>query len=96
MWADTPVKDILARLFSGRGAYYGIAKDVPQFYMSHMQSERKGIAKMQAGKEIRRWMKVGKRPNHLWDCEAMQIVFALIKGPLRQVGEEPTETPPES
>ena len=96
MWADTPVKDILARLFSGKGSYFGVPRDAPQHYMNHMQSERKGIVKMQAGKEIRRWMKVGKRPNHLWDCEAMQIVFALIKGPLRLAGEKPDEPKPES
>ena len=88
MWADSPVKDILARLFAGKGVYFGVAKDAPQFYMNHMASERKAVVETRGNKEIRRWVRLGKRPNHLWDCEAMQIVFALIKGPLRLAGGE--------
>lgn len=82
-WANTPVKDILARLYGGRGVYYGVAKDVPQFYLNHMQSERKQVVETRGSVEVRRWVRMGKRPNHLWDCEAMLIVFALMKGPLR-------------
>jgi hypothetical protein len=93
MWADTPVKDILARLFGGKGVYFGVPRDVPQFYMNHMASERKSIVETRGNREIRRWIRLGKRPNHLWDCEAMQIVFALIKGPLRLAGDE-TPAPP--
>jgi hypothetical protein len=85
MWANTPVKDILARLYGGKGVYFGVPKDVPQYYLQHMTSERKQIARHQGSQEIRRWMKIGKRPNHLWDCEAMQVAFALIKGPLRTI-----------
>lgn len=89
MWADTPVKDILARLFGGKGIYFGVPRDVPQFYMNHMASERKSVVETRGNREIRRWVRLGKRPNHLWDCEAMQIVFALIKGPLRMASEQP-------
>lgn len=97
MWADTPVKDILARLFGGKGIYFGVPRDVPQFYMNHMSSERKSIVETRGNREIRRWTKIGKRPNHLWDCEAMQIAFALIKGPLRTAGDEtPVEAPGEA
>lgn len=84
LWANTPVKDILSKLFSGKGVYFGIPRDVPQFYLNQMASERKQVVEHRGSQEIRRWLRVGKRPNHLWDCEAMQIVFALIKGPLRR------------
>lgn len=83
MWANSPVKDILSRLYQGRASYFGIPKDVPQTYLAQMASERKQIVKTLGSQEIRRWMRQGKRPNHLWDCEAMQVVFALIMGPLR-------------
>lgn len=96
-WANTPVKDNLARLFGGKGVYYGVPRNVPQNYLNHMQSERKKVAETRGTVEIRRWVKIGKRPNHLWDCEAMQIVFALMKGPLRrqqQPPPPPNDTPP--
>jgi phage terminase large subunit GpA len=95
MWADSPVKDILARLYSGKGVYFGVPRDVPQYYVNHMNSERKAIVETRGNKEIRRWVRLGKRPNHLWDCEAMQICFALIKGPLRLAGgEDPAPAEP--
>ena len=84
-WCNSPTKDILARLYTARGAYFGVPRDAPQYYLNHMASERKQIVRTQGSKEVRRWMKLGKRPNHLWDCEAMQIVFALMKGPLRSM-----------
>ena len=83
MWANTPIKDILARLYGGKGIYYGVPKDVPQFYLNQMASERKQVTETRGSREIRRWVRLGKRANHLWDCSAMQIVFAQIKGVLR-------------
>jgi hypothetical protein len=82
-WSNAAVKDILARLYGGKGVYYGIPSDVPQFYLDQMASEKKSVVETRGTREIRRWTRIGKRPNHLWDCEAMQIVFALISGPLR-------------
>lgn len=83
MWADTPVKDILSRQYGGLGGYFGIPKDVAPYYLNQMASERKMVVETRGNKEVRRWVRLGKRPNHLWDCEAMQIVFALVKGLLR-------------
>ena len=31
------------------------------------------------------WKQIGNRPNHLWDCEAMQIVAAVM---LKIIGRE--------
>lgn len=94
MWCDTPVKDVLHRLYSGKGVMFGIPKDVPPFYINQMLSERKMVVETRGNREVRRWVKIGKRPNHLWDCEAMQIVFALIKGPLRISNEDQAPAPP--
>lgn len=93
MWANTPCKDILARLYGGKAVYFGIGSDVPQFYLNQMTSERKQVVETRGTREIRRWVRVGKRPNHLWDCEAMQVVFGLIKGPLRRAAPPPEEPP---
>ena len=38
---------------------------------------------------VRRWVKIGSRPNHLWDCEVMNIVAALIMGRISE-SHEPT------
>jgi hypothetical protein len=31
------------------------------------------------------WERIGKRPNHYWDCEAMQVAAAVM---LKLVGQE--------
>ena len=31
------------------------------------------------------WKQIGSRPNHLWDCEAMQVVAVVM---LKLVGRE--------
>ncbi|MCB1279055.1 terminase gpA endonuclease subunit, partial [Prosthecobacter sp.] len=57
-----------------------IAEDADDDYLTQMESEqrvRKG------GKWL--WERIGKRPNHYWDCEAMQVAAAVM---LKLVGQE--------
>ena len=35
------------------------------------------------------WERIGKRPNHYWDCEAMQVAAAVM---LKLVGQESVKT----
>lgn len=98
LWGDRPVKDILARLYTGKGVYFGVPRNVPQFYLNHMAAERKQVVKQTGTGPVRAWVRIGKRPNHCWDCEAMQIAWALMAGVLRIRGadEQKSEDDPGS
>jgi hypothetical protein len=83
-WSNLNIKDMLARLRRNQdpeqGPTWEIAEDASDDYLSQMDSEqrlRKG------GKWL--WERVGKRPNHYWDCESMQVAAAVM---LKLVGRE--------
>lgn len=76
-WASDPVKDILATLAAGTGvSAWEVAEDVGDEYLKQLRGEakRERVSK-KTGRSEWRWQKVG--PNHLWDCEAMQVAVAL-------------------
>ncbi|MCB1209484.1 MAG: phage terminase large subunit family protein, partial [Verrucomicrobiales bacterium] len=67
------------------GPAWEIAEDAGDDYLGQMESEhrvRKG------GKWL--WEQIGKRPNHYWDCEAMQVAAAVM---LKLVGRESVSEP---
>jgi hypothetical protein len=69
-----------------RGPTWEIAEDAEEDYLAQMESEhriRKG------GKWL--WEQIGKRPNHYWDCEAMQVAAAVM---LKLVGREAVSDEP--
>jgi hypothetical protein len=77
-WASDPIKDILARLRNIGAPTWEFPKDVAEEYVKHLNSEVKRDTVDKATKRTRkRWTFVG-RPNHLWDCEAMQVCAALM------------------
>lgn len=88
-WSNLSIKDQLAKLINMPDRW-GVPDDIDEHckdYRSQMDSERRGKSKM--GKPI--WLQVGKRPNHLWDCEAMAVVVGNI---LKILGAEVAETEP--
>lgn len=79
MWSNISIKNFLSRLKSGNGLYYGIAKDIPKEFVDHLDSEyKKGEVK--GSKTIYRWIRKGKRPNHLWDMACLNLVAAFMAG----------------
>lgn len=76
-WSNLGVKDTLARLRSNQdpesGATWEIPSDVPEEYVKMLDSEQR----VKKGKS-REWRQIGKRPNHYWDCEAMQVCAAYM------------------
>jgi hypothetical protein len=74
LWSNLNVKDILARLIAGKGAPWQIAGNAGDGYRKQLDSERR--VKQTNGSFL--WEQIGKRDNHLWDCEAMQVVAALM------------------
>lgn len=80
-WSNISIKDILYRLKSGQGLYYGIAKDTPKYFFEHMDSEARFSKLMPSGKKRNIWQPVNKRrANHLWDCACMNLVMAFMHG----------------
>lgn len=77
MWSNPSIKSFLSRLKAGTGLYWGIARNVGAFYLPHLDSEYKK-AEIKGGKTTYRFVQRGKRPNHLWDCECMQLVSAFM------------------
>jgi hypothetical protein len=81
-WSNLAIKDTLARLrrYATGGPTWEIPEDVPEEYLLQLESEhriKKGNKWM--------WLQIGKRPNHLLDCEAMSITAAYM---LKIIGRE--------
>lgn len=77
-WASDRIKDILHAHRTGQAADWAIPDDVSQEWLKQIDSEAKREVTNAKTKQVDyRWVKV-KRSNHGWDCEAMQIVAALM------------------
>jgi len=89
-WSNLNCKDILARLRRNqrpeKGATWEVPDDIDDDYLAQMESEHRI---KDGGKWI--WRQIGSRPNHLWDCEAMQVVAVVM---LKLVGREFSTTDP--
>ena len=76
-WSNLGVKDTLARLRSNQnpdnGSTWEIPSDAPEEYLKMLDSEQR----VRKGNSWE-WQQIGKRPNHYWDCEAMQVCAAYM------------------
>jgi hypothetical protein len=78
-WASDPVKDILAQMRNAGAPSFEFGKDTPSEFVAHLNSEVKRKTVDKNSKLVReRWKRIGSRPNHLWDCCAMQVLAALM------------------
>jgi hypothetical protein len=78
-WSNEKIKDILGYLRAGRIAPFEIPSDAHQEYPSQMASEvKRDIVNKITGSVRRLWVPIGSRANHLWDCECMQVVAAMM------------------
>lgn len=78
-WSNPTIKDQLFRLKTGKGVAWEIASDVSSDYLQQMCAEaRLKVVSKTTGYAQWLWRQIGNRPNHLFDCEAMQIVCALM------------------
>jgi hypothetical protein len=82
-WSNPTCKDILANLRDGNGAEWLAYAEAGEDYQAQMFSEKKVQRHDRVGQVVYEWRKIGKRQNHLWDCECMQIVAALMGRVLR-------------
>ena len=76
-WSNLGVKDALARLRSNQnpdeGSTWEVPSDVSEEYLKMLDSEQR----VKKGNSWE-WRQIGKRPNHYWDCEAMQVCAAYM------------------
>ncbi len=76
-WSNLGIKDTLARLRSNQnpdeGSTWEVPSDVPKEYLKMLDSEQR-VKKRNSWE----WRQIGKRPNHYWDCEAMQVCAAYM------------------
>lgn len=83
-WSNLNIKDTLARLRRNQnpdnGPVWEVPDDIDEDYLAQMESEHR-IKKN--GKWL--WERIGSRPNHYWDTEAMQVAAATM---LKIVGRE--------
>jgi hypothetical protein len=67
-------------------------KDFPLDWHEHLASTvRKKLRNAVTGKVTTKWSVVKGRPNHLRDCEKMQVVAALLAKVLTPAAERPKE-----
>lgn len=79
-WSNAFFKDMLQNLRSGMGLYWGIPANAPQIYLDQLQGEQRRVKVHANGKRTWEWRKVGRKGDHLRDCELMILVLAAIRG----------------
>lgn len=85
-WSNLHAKDILKRYRDGeQGKVQWLPDKLPandnESASNQMHSEyRTRVVDPRTGRRTDRWLPIGKRPNHKWDCMAMQIIAANIAG----------------
>jgi hypothetical protein len=75
----------LYNLREGKGASWTALPDSGQEYELQMFSERRRERPDKAGQPVYEWHRVGKRANHIWDCECMQVTAAMMAKCLAEV-----------
>jgi hypothetical protein len=83
-FSNLHVKDTLNLLRMGRLLPFEVPNDVMPEYAEQMAAEvRKDVISATNGELSQRWVRIGERPNHLWDVEVMQVCMAIMFGVIR-------------
>lgn len=75
-FSNLSCKDKLVELRRNEGRAWLIPSDIPVDYLKQLGNEYR--TESGNGKPI--WLKKGSRPNHYFDCEAMQVAGAFMAG----------------
>jgi phage terminase large subunit GpA-like protein len=77
-WSSDRIKDIVHAHRTGQAASWEIPDDAPLEFIKQIDAEVKKEMKNAKTSQIEfRWVRI-RRDNHAFDCEAMQIVAALM------------------
>jgi len=79
-YADTALMEILFRLRDGKGAPWMAYEGVCDEWSKHMYAMRRIKVWDKLGQDFWKFENVGRRPNHLLDCEKVQVLAACMEG----------------
>lgn len=86
LYAKQKIEDILAALRGGQSESFEAPRDLEQFcpeYFEHINSHHQVMESTKSGDKLM-WRGIGHTPDHLYDCETMLVVFALMAGVYRR------------
>ena len=83
-FSNEKIKDKLSSLRQPEATLkWEVPRDVSDNYRKQMLSEmKKDIVNAKTKQIEQRWVRIGGRPNHLWDCECIAIASAMLAGVL--------------
>jgi phage terminase large subunit GpA-like protein len=83
-YSNEGVKDKLASLRQPEATpAWEVPRDVSADYKKQMVAEHKKDVINATTKQVQqRWVKIGGRPNHFWDCECIALASAMLAGVL--------------
>lgn len=88
-WSNPSIKDIAKRRRDKQTKTVSlVAEGVPEEFSQHMFSEYRKSEFDKRGNESVRWYRIGKRPNHLWDCYCMGVTMACMA---KIIGDRPED-----
>jgi DNA-directed RNA polymerase subunit RPC12/RpoP len=77
LFSSPGAQDVLEWLRGGRGPAWTVAADASEEYKAHLDAHRKVSRRNpMTGREQFMWRQIGKRPNHLLDCELQILALA--------------------
>jgi len=77
-WSSDRIKDIVYAYRTGKGPAWELPDDTSPEYVKQIDAERKVEVVNAKTKQVQMIWKRFRKDNHAWDCEAMQIVAALM------------------
>ena len=95
-WSNPSIKDILDHQLRGKGAKFENPDNVPEEWKQHMEAEVRRVGwDKKTGKPAVYYEILGRKPNHLRDCEC-ECLFGALKAGLIDAAEPSTVVAPES
>lgn len=100
LWSSQKVQDVLAILRDGKGPKFEVPADIDEWcpeYAEHINSHRSIMVDIKkSGQAARQWVRIGGWPDHLYDCESMWVVLALMAGVFPLMMDEKKEEEPQN
>jgi phage terminase large subunit GpA-like protein len=83
-FSNEGVKDKLAALRQPQAVpAWEVPRDVSDDYRKHMLAEiKKDVINAKTKQVEQRWVRIGGKANHLWDCECIALAAAMLAGVL--------------
>jgi hypothetical protein len=77
LFSSPAAQDVLEWLRGGKGPAWTVAADASEEYKAHLDSHRKVVKRSPlTGRENYIWKQIGRRPDHMLDCELMILALA--------------------